>query len=330
MKKWLVLLLAGVLVFSLAACSPAEPDPEQPQKVRVILDYLPNTNHTGLYVAQAKGYYAQQGLEVEIVQPSEGATATLIATGQGQFGISYQEDVTYARTAEEPLPIKAIATLIQHNTSGFASYKPKNITSPNDFEGKVYSGWGSPAEEAVIKAVMEKAGADFSTLSMVSGGDGGFAAMKDAVDLTWIFYGWTGIEAEMQDFPLNYIELRDLDQRLDYYTPVIIASEQLLKEDPELAQKFLAATKQGYMDAIEDPHGAADILAEAVPEYAYDAEFLRRSQEYLAPRYMADNPRWGEMKAEVWDAYTDFMREYGLIDKDMPAEEAFTNEFLPE
>ncbi len=328
MKKALVVLLAGLLLLSLAACAQTGPSPDQPQKVRVILDYLPNTNHTGLYVAQAKGYYAEQGLDVEIVQPSEGATATLIATGQGQFGISYQEDVTYARTAEEPLPIKAIATLIQHNTSGFASYAPKNIQSPKDFEGKVYTGWGSPAEEAVIKAVMEGAGADFSTLSIVSSGGGGFAAMKEAVDLTWIYYGWTGIEAEMLDFPLNYIELRDLDQRLDYYTPVIIASEQFLEDNPALTRKFLAATKQGYMDAIEDPIAAADILAEAVPEY--DTDFLRRSQEYLAPRYMAEVPRWGEMKAETWDAYTGFMQDYGLIGQDMPAEEAFTNEFLPE
>ncbi len=325
MKKYLVVLLSLTLVFALAACSTAKPPELQP--VRVILDYLPNTNHTGLYVALSKGYYAEQGLDVEIVQPSEGTTATLIATGQGQFGISYQEDVTYARTAAEPLPIKAIAAVIQHNTSGFASYAPKNIQTPKDFEGRTYVGWGSPAEEAVIKAVMEKAGADFSKLTIATADDAGFAAMQDKVDLTWIYYGWTGIEAEMQDFPLNYIELRQLDQRLDYYTPVIIASEQLLNDDPELARKFLAATSKGYADAIADPTVTADILAEAAPEY--DADFLRRSQTYLSPKYMEDAARWGEMKPEVWDAYTDFMLENNLIPKDMPAQEAFTNEFLP-
>lgn len=325
MKKYLVVLLSVVLVLGLTACS--TPKPQELQAVRVILDYLPNTNHTGLYVALEKGYYAEQGLDVEIVQPSEGTTATLIATGQGQFGISYQEDVTYARTAAEPLPIKAIAAVVQHNTSGFASYKPKNITSPLDFEGKTYVGWGSPAEEAVIKAVMEQAGADFSKLTMASADDSGFAAMQDKVDLTWIFYGWTGIKAETEGFPLNYIELRQLDQRLDYYTPVIIASEQLLNDDPELARKFLAATTKGYADTIADPIAAADILAEAVPEY--DADYLRQSQEYLSPKYMEDATRWGEMKPEVWDAYTEFMLENQLISQDMPAQEAFTNEFLP-
>ncbi|MGI6344899.1 MAG: ABC transporter substrate-binding protein [Bacillota bacterium] len=326
MKKSLLVVLCALLVLSLTACVSRQ-DPADLTPVRVILDYLPNTNHTGLYVAKARGYYEEEGLNVEIVQPSEGATATLIATGQGEFGISYQEDVTYARTAEDPLPIKAIATIVQHNTSGFASYRPKNITSPRDFEGKTYVSWGSEAEAAVIKAVMEAEGADFSTLNLVIGADASLASLQSNVDLIWIFYGWDGIRAEMQDFPLNYIELRQLDERLDYYTPVIIAAEQLLNENPELARKFLAATARGYADAIANPIAAADILAEAVPEY--DAAFLRKSQEYLSTKYIDDAPRWGEMKAEVWDNYTEFMREAGLIKKDMPAEEAFTNEFLP-
>ena len=84
----------------------------------MILDYVANTNHTGMYVALDQGYYEEMGLNVNIVEPTEGATATLVAVGKGDFGISYQEDVTVALASEDPLPIKAIATLIQHNTSG--------------------------------------------------------------------------------------------------------------------------------------------------------------------------------------------------------------------
>jgi ABC-type nitrate/sulfonate/bicarbonate transport system substrate-binding protein len=328
-----LMTLPAVLLLS-AACSASDgglSNPENPQKIRVILDYLPNTNHTGLYVALEKGYYRAEGLDVEIVQPSEGATATLIATGQGQFGVSYQEDVTYARTAEEALPIKAIAALVQHNTSGFATYAPKNIASPADFEGKVYSGWGSPAEEAIIRAVMRAAKADPDRLRIVSGGvssgEGGFAALTKAVDIIWIFYGWAGIRAEYEGFPINYMELRTLDDRLDYYTPVIIAADKLLAENPELARKFLKATKQGYEDSVSDPDSAAGILAKHVPEY--DPTYLKLSQAYLSPRYIDDAPRWGEMKTEVWDKYTAFMLEYGLITKKMIAEDGFTNQFLP-
>ncbi|EPZ62385.1 NMT1/THI5 like family protein [[Clostridium] sordellii ATCC 9714] len=91
----------------------------------MVLDWTPNTNHTGLYVALEKGYFKDEGLNVEIVQPSEGGASTLVATGKADFGISYQEEVTFAKTSKDPLPIKAVATILQHNTSGFASPKEK-------------------------------------------------------------------------------------------------------------------------------------------------------------------------------------------------------------
>ena len=104
MKKLLVCLLALLLAFSAAAFAE-----EELEDVTVILDYVPNTNHTGMYVALYKGWYEEEGLNVEIIEPTEGATATLIAVGKGDFGISYQEEVTMALTSEDPLPIRAIA-----------------------------------------------------------------------------------------------------------------------------------------------------------------------------------------------------------------------------
>ena len=169
-------------------------DADQLEKVTVILDYVANTNHTGMYVALDQGYYKEAGLDVEIIEPTEGATATLIAVGKGDFGISYQEDVTIALTSKDPLPIKTIATLIQHNTSGFVTYADKDIKSPKDFEGKTYAGWGGPGEEAVLKAVMTKDGADFSKLNMVISDGSGFEALKDKVDIEWFFEGWDNVK----------------------------------------------------------------------------------------------------------------------------------------
>jgi len=290
---------------------------------------VPNTNHTGLYVAKAKGFFEEEGLDVNIIQPSEGGAAALIAAKKAQFGISYQEEVTYAKTAEKPLPIKAIAAIIQHNTSGFASPKDKNIATPKDFESKVYGGWGSPSEEAILNALMQNSGADFKKLKMVdAGSDDFFTVTKKNIDFEWIFYGWTGIEAELKGFPINYIELRKLDNRMDYYTPLIIANEEVLKDNPELAKKFLKATTKGYEYSIENPEESANILVKAVPEI--DAKLAVASQKYLAKEYKADAKRWGEMKEEVWNNYTQFLFEKKLIPKNMDAKEAFTNEYLPE
>lgn len=298
------------------------------KKVTVLLDYTPNTNHTGLYVAKEKGYYKDAGLDVDIVQPSDGNAATLVATGKSDFAVSYQEDVTYALTKEkDPLPIKAIAAIIQHNTSGFASPVSKNIKTPKDFEGKTYGGWGSPSEEAIIKLAMKKNGADFNKLKRVNiGQDDFFTATKKSIDFAWIFYGWDGIQAKNINEKINYIPIKDIDPSLDYYTPVLITSDKMIKDNSDTVKKFMEATSKGYDFTIKSPKEAAEILLKSAPEL--DKKLVVASQEYLAKEFKADAPRWGEMKSSTWANYAKFMKENGLIKKDLNVKEAYTNEFL--
>ena len=339
MKKRSILSIAAAIMMTaslaLTGCgtseaekSSSEENKKDLEKVTVILDYVANTNHTGMYVALDQGYYEEAGLDVEIIEPTEGATATLISVGKGDFGISYQEDVTVALTSDDPLPIKAIAALIQHNTSGFATYADKNIQSPKDFEGKTYAGWGGPGEEAVLKAVMAQNDADYNNLNVVISDGSGFEALKDKVDIMWFFEAWDNVKCKMNDFPINYMELRDLDERLDYYTPVIIANDKTLEERPEMTEKFLAATEKGYRYAITNPEDSAKILQKYAPDYSLD--MLTMSQEYLSEKYMEDTQRWGEMKDSVWDNYTNFMVEYGVINQPIEASKCYTNDFLPE
>ena len=309
------------------ALEEAPADQAQMEDITVLLDWVPNTNHTGLYVALENGYYAEEGLNVEIIQPSEGGSADLVAAGQGQFGVSYQEQVTYARTAETPLPIKAIAAIIQHNTSGFASPADRNIESAADFEGKKYGGWGSPMEIATLKALMEKEGADFEKLEIVDiGAVDFFGAVETMVDFTWIYEGWDGVAAGLKDYPINFIKLQDVDPNLDFYTPVLIAEESYLEANPEIAKAFVRATKRGYEFAIENPKEAATILLAHASEI--DPDLAVASQEYLAGEYQAEAAVWGTMKAETWKNYGDWMYERGLIESKLEVEKAFTNEFI--
>ena len=326
-KKATVMMVAAAMVMSMTAVASAEKETGSDlKKVTVILDYVPNTNHTGMYVALDKGYYEAEGLDVEIVEPTDGATATLVAQQKGTFGISYQEDVTIALSAEDPLPIKAVATVIQHNTSGFVSLADSGITSPADFEGKTYAGWGGPGESAVLEACMTQAGADFSKLNIVVSDGSGFEALGKSCDVMWFFEGWDCITAARNGCELNYMELRQLDERLDYYTPVIITSDAVIDSDPEMVKAFLRATAKGYADAIADPDTAAEVLYDHASDY--DLEMLKQSQEYLADKYMEDTDTWGLMKDEVWDNYTAFLQEYGVISEALPASDCYTNEFL--
>lgn len=327
MKKALSCLVILALFIIPAGCQQQDDQDEKMQKVTVLLDWFPNTNHTGLYVAQELGYYGEAGLEVEIIQPAEGGTSQLIASGQGDFGVSYQEEVTIARSQD--LPVVAIAAVIQHNTSGFASPVDRNIKRPGDFEGKTYGGWGSPAETAMIKALLDKYQGDINKVNIINIGSADFfTSMQRDIDFSWIYWGWTGIEAGLRNIELNFIPIGDEIKALDFYTPVLIASEDKIAQDPDLISKFLQATAKGYGFAIESPKEAAGILLQKVPEL--EPELVRASQQYLAGQYQAEAPAWGVMKPEVWKNYADFMYENKLIEKNIEASQAFTNDFLPQ
>ena len=320
----LPLLLASLLT----GCNAGQEKTGQKElkKVTVILEWTPNTNHTGVYAAQKLGYYREQGLAVEIVQPGEGGAIQLIAAGQGDFGFSVQEEVTIARTRN--IPVKALAAVIQHNTSCFASPVEKNIKSPRDFEGKRNGGWGSPTEEAMLRALMNQEQADFEKVEMINIGTADFfSSVRRDVDFAWIYKGWTGIEAELRGMPLNFIYLRDYHEALDFYTPVIIASEKTIRENPELVRSFLQGTARGYRYCIENPEEAGEILLESVPELNRD--LVLESQKYLAKEYQSDARVWGEMSEIRWKKYADWMYEQGLIDQPVDPGQAFTNEFLP-
>ncbi len=175
---------------------------------------------------------------------------------------------------------------------------------------------------------MQLEGANASKVDFVNIGDVDFfTAVQRDIDFAWAFYAWTGIEAELRDFPLNMIYVKDLASQLDYYTPILITSEKLAKEDPELVKAFMRAVTQGYEFAIANPAEAAEILITAEPDL--DPRLVRASQAWLADKYQDDAPRWGEQKLEVWSGYTEWMFQEGLLEKNVDVTQAFTNDFLP-
>ncbi len=323
MKKYLVIMALVLASLAVAACgSPS------PAEVTLMLDWVPNTNHTGIFVAQEKGYFEEAGLDVEIIQPGEVFAQQAVVSGAADFGVDFQEQLTMARA--DGVPIVSIAAIIQHNTSGFASRGALGVESPAGWEGLRYGSYGGPFEEPTLRVLMECDGGDFSKLEIVNTGFADPLALLDEeqTDLAWIFYAWQGVQARQQGIDLNVVMMEDwVDCIPDYYTPIFITSEQTIAERPEVVRAFLEAISRGYSFAIEHPDEAADILLKAAPEL--DEALVRESQAWLSPRYQADAPRWGEQKLSVWEDYAGWMAENGIIAAPIDVEAAFTNEFLP-
>ena len=323
--------VASVLIVvsaTLLAVSCASQAPKGLTPVKFMLDWVPNTNHTGIYVARAKGYFKDAGLDVQIIQPGEVYPEAAVAGGAADFGISFQENVTLARA--EGAPIVSIAAVLQHNTSGFASLASKNVKTPADFTGLRYGAWGSPSEAPTLKALMEHSGADFGKLKLVTTGFSDPLALlqQGQIDLAWIYYGWQWFQAKEMGLDLDVVMMKDyFDVIPDYYTPVVITSEATIADRPELVKAVLRALSRGYMFSVQHPDEAADILLAAVPEL--DSTIVHESQDWLTDYYVAEAAQWGEQKESVWKDYADWLVRNGVLKTPIDPQKAFTNRFLP-
>lgn len=339
MKKYskiLALVLALVLTFSLVSCAKSSNDENKPadeaKEIIVSLDWTPNTNHTGLYVALANGYYADAGLNVKIVQPPEGDAIAACSSGQVQFAVGYQDLLLPAFTSETPMEVTAVAALLQHNTSCIVSKKGAGMDTPKGLEGKQYLTWQSPIELAMMKSVVEADGGDFSKVEQIPD-----VPTDEAQDVNanpnhaiWIYYGWGGINAEVNNIEVDTFFFKDLNPVFDYYSPVLVANNQLIKDDPETVKAFLAATQKGYEYAVSNPDEAAQILIDSDDTGALDGceELVKASQRWMADQYVADAPKWGYIDPARWNAFYNWVADEKIIDEKLPENTGFTNDYL--
>lgn len=295
--------------------------------VKIALDWTPNTNHTGIVVAQEMGYFADQGLTVEIVQPGPTLSIQLAVSGQCEFAVSMQEYVTMARAQD--VPVVSIAAVFPHNTSGFAAPTALGVSEPADFEDLRYGGWGSDLEGVMIRTVMDVHGGDPDTVEMFNLGMLDFvtAIERDFADFFWIFYGWQGIHAQLQGVEFDYIPLTELSDVLDYYTPIIVTSEALIADEPALVERFLRALAQGYVYAALHPEDAANMLLAYAPEL--DAELVHASQLWLSGQAETELGQWGIQNPATWERFAIWSLDNNLIEKSIDSLAAFTNDFLP-
>ena len=326
-KNLFVALSVGALVLGSTACGSKKSTETDSKKLTLVLDWTPNTNHTGFYVAMEKGYYKDAGIELEIVQPPEDGAEVLVASGKANFGVSFQDTMAGALSGDNALPIKAVAAITQHNTSGIISLKDKGIDSPKKLEGHKYATWDDEIEKAILKKIITDDGGDFGKVKMIPNTvTDVVTALKTDIDAVWVYYAWDGVATELAGLQTNFLNFADYGKELDYYSPVIIANNDYLKKNPEEAKKVLRAIKKGYEYAIANPEEAAKILVKNAPELKL--ELVIKSQKWLASKYKADVAEWGVIDQNRWDLFYEWLFKNGLIKKEIPKGYGFSNDYL--
>lgn len=300
----------------------------QLQQVKLALDWTPNTNHSGFYVAKQKGWYADAGLEVHFISPHtddyKATPGSRVADGTATFAITPSETVISYHTfpvADARPKVKAVAALLQDSTSAIVTLGTSDLDRPAKLDGKKYASYGARFEGRIVQQMIK-----------ADGGKGEFVEstppmlgiwntlLKGEADATWVFLGWEGIEAKRKGVQLHSFSPEAY--HVPYgYSPLLVTHTDTIANHHEMVTSFLAATAKGYQLAAAHPHEAAELFLEAVAaEHAdaplpqpLDAEMVKESQEYLASHLLDSHGRWGAMRAPVWDKFLDWLSENGLL-----------------
>jgi ABC-type nitrate/sulfonate/bicarbonate transport system substrate-binding protein len=303
--------------------------------MKLALDWTPNTNHTGIYVAYAKGWYKDQCINLTIVPYSANVSAdTMVANGQAQVGISSTESIVADAAVGQP--VVSIAAIVQHNTSGLVVLKSSDITSPKGLDGKIYGGFGTTYESAVVSAIIKKAGGTGNFQNVTLDIDTMNALETKKIDFAWVYDGWEVIQAQHDGYPVNFFPITSYGIP-DYYTPNFITSPSEIKSNPALLKGFMAATSRGYTYAIAHEHEAASLLISSTTKGTFpDETLVYDSQKFLSAHYVDSGHTWGKQDASSWTGYPEFMLNAGAIldSNNKPVtslnfSSLYSNQFLP-
>ncbi|GAA3231401.1 ABC transporter substrate-binding protein [Pseudonocardia petroleophila] len=301
-------VLFAALSLVLAGCSGGSGD----RTIRIALDWTPNTNHTGLYVAQVQGWFADAGLDVEFLPYNSTSPDTLVSSGAAEFGISFQDSFTFSKAAGAD--ITSVMAVLQHWGTEIAVRADRaDIVSPADLDGAVYGGFGGPGEVPKMQAVIRDAGGagDFETVVL---GTSAYEALYSGdVDFTEPFVAWEGIEADLRGEPLKTFAYTDYGFP-DAYSVVLIGNSPWLAANPDDARSFVQAAQRGYRLAADDPARGAQLLMDANPGFFTEPELVTRSQDLLAAEYLRDESGdVGPQTLERWSGYSGFVVDSGVL-----------------
>jgi ABC-type nitrate/sulfonate/bicarbonate transport system substrate-binding protein len=309
----------------------------EPATVRLALDWTPNTDHTGFYVARAKDWYAAAGIDLAILPYATATPETLMAAHQAECGISFQDSLTFAVAAGADLV--SVAAILQKTASAIGVLADGPIQRPKDLDGKTYAGFGYPNEDPTLKFVIRADGGTGTFRTATLDAAAYEALYNHQADFTIPFTAWEGVEAEQRGVKLRYFQFADYGFP-EYYQVVLACDRAWLDLNPDVAKRFVSATAQGFQLSADQPDEAAALLVSENPG-VFDAnkDLPQASQEFLATgKYLVDDRgTFGTQTLDRWTAYSQFLFDQGLLvdsagkplPKALDYATLFTNDYLP-
>ncbi len=317
-----------VIISTMLLCSCSCTNNLNNEHIDLVLDWVPNTNHTGIYVAKTKGYFEAENLDVKIYLPPEDSSMVLVASGRGDFCIGFQESLIFAASSNTPLPVTAVASIMQHNTSGILFSRHNDLSDFKNLQGKSYLSWGSPVEQKILEYAVKKDGGDFKKVNIIEGTlNDIITSLNTNVYATTAYYGWDGISAKLK-LDADFIPFADIDCDLDCYSPLIIANNEYLNKYPQTVKRFLRAISKGYEYAANNPEESAEILMSE--ECNFNRELVLESQKWISKKYIDDAAHWGLIDENRWNNFNLWLYKNGIIRNKLKNNICMNNSYLLE
>lgn len=291
------------------------------EKVTLMLDWLPNIDHTPLYVAQQNNTFTKHGLEVELLWGGDpNAPIKLVAAGKAPFAVSYQQSVTIARASEDELPVKSIGLLVEHPLNTISFLKKTGIKTPADFKGKKIGYTVAPLDVLLFNAIAANAGLTEDDYELINVSTNISASLLsgqlDAVIGPFRNYEINELKLEGAEADYFALEKHGIP---DYYELVIISNDTFIKEHSETAKKLMMAIQEAIQFTKESPDKALQLFFKANPN-------ARKDLEELAFRDTLDVFATTQIQSkEKWEAFAKFAFDKGLISNKVKTEDLFIN-----
>lgn len=304
--------------------------------ITLALDWTPNTLHAGILAAEAKGWFEEVGIHLNLISPRSDdyfrTPARKLAEGDVDLAIAPSESVLSYRTSRNPVPLVAVAALAQRDTSAIVVLADSDIERPQQLDGKRYASYNARFEDDIVRAMVQNDGGR-GVLNIVTPPKLGIwsTLVSRKAEATWVFMPWEGVEAAR-----NQVQLRPFylgDYGIPYgYTPVLLGHEERLGALP--MANFLKACQRGHQYAAEQPEAcAAEILPYLELPPGEELAFVEQSLRELAPAWLNPSGQWGTMEAQRWEAFTQWLADQQIfVPKSLRprevADSLFTNRFF--
>ena len=288
-------------------------------KLTLALDWTPNVIHAGLYLAHINGYYQEAKLEVEFISTDiDNYTRKPIerlAAREVDFAMGPSEHlITYRKLKEPKIPIIAVATIMQKETSAFVTLASSGIDRPAKLDHKTYAGYKTVLETNLITEMIRNDGGEGKITLITPPRLNVFEGfLQGQADTCWVFMPWEGVIAAHRGMALNAFYLNDYGVPYGY-SPLIMTHEDILAHKEEAFQKFLQATAQGYREAAQHPEATAELLTKNIDHANFEEEaFIRKTMQAIAPSLLGNEGHWGIMQHQKWESYTHWLIDHKML-----------------